>query len=453
MICGALNGNVGVAKSYLGEITDSTNQALGFSALSFSWGFGAIVAPVIGGFLSRPADRYPGTFSRDGLFGRFPYLLPCMFSVAIGLFSVTLGFFFLKESERWLEMRRQRLRAQRPRLQKRTSAGRYEALALSIDATSASASSLTATEAAATPRETAERVGLTSGGGGGGGGDGDAARKAEAEAQGDEEDETDSASAHAQQQQPAPPPPPKASELLRDRYALLGCASYWLTATHFILNDELLPLFAKTRVEDGGLSFGPAEVGFLLTIQGVTLIFFQMFLFPRITRALGTVRTYQLSTLAALFYFAFFPSTSFTALLGRAALWAELAPIMVVRAMIGSSAFTAVMIIVNNGSPTGSLGAVNGLGQAGASLSRALGPLLGGSIWSLSLSSHLPAHQFLPFLLPVSICVAAVLLARRLTDEFNYPATERLRARALLAGEPAAPQRAPAAAPLHIAGE
>ena len=31
VLCGALNGNIGVAKSLMGEITDSTNQARGFS--------------------------------------------------------------------------------------------------------------------------------------------------------------------------------------------------------------------------------------------------------------------------------------------------------------------------------------------------------------------------------------------------------------------------------------
>jgi MFS family permease len=30
-LCGILNGNVGVAKSMIGEITDSTNEASGFS--------------------------------------------------------------------------------------------------------------------------------------------------------------------------------------------------------------------------------------------------------------------------------------------------------------------------------------------------------------------------------------------------------------------------------------
>ncbi|KAJ3214167.1 hypothetical protein HK099_007003 [Clydaea vesicula] len=41
--CGFLNGNIGVAKSVLGEITDKTNQAFGFSLFGLVWGFGMIL--------------------------------------------------------------------------------------------------------------------------------------------------------------------------------------------------------------------------------------------------------------------------------------------------------------------------------------------------------------------------------------------------------------------------
>ena len=40
---GLLNGNIGVAKTYLGEITDETNQAKGLSIISITWGVGVIM--------------------------------------------------------------------------------------------------------------------------------------------------------------------------------------------------------------------------------------------------------------------------------------------------------------------------------------------------------------------------------------------------------------------------
>ncbi len=60
-LTGFLNGNVAISKTYMAEITDSTNAARGFSILSFNWGLGMIIAPALGGFLADPATKYPDT--------------------------------------------------------------------------------------------------------------------------------------------------------------------------------------------------------------------------------------------------------------------------------------------------------------------------------------------------------------------------------------------------------
>ena len=41
-LSGLLNGNIGVAKSVLGEITDKTNQSRAFSVFGFVYGLGFI---------------------------------------------------------------------------------------------------------------------------------------------------------------------------------------------------------------------------------------------------------------------------------------------------------------------------------------------------------------------------------------------------------------------------
>jgi hypothetical protein len=108
----------------MGTITDSTNQASGMSVLALSWvsacgkraaffarhlasrekivfqarglgqiagkhphfpkcaffpqGLGSCVGPLLGGFLASPAELYPTVFDAAGLFGRLPFLLPCL---------------------------------------------------------------------------------------------------------------------------------------------------------------------------------------------------------------------------------------------------------------------------------------------------------------------------------------------------------------------------------------
>src|SRR5690606_27074226 len=67
-ISGLLNGNVGVLKSLLTEVTDETNRSKGFGYMSLSWGLGTIIAPLVGGALCRPAQKYPSTFGHVQMF-------------------------------------------------------------------------------------------------------------------------------------------------------------------------------------------------------------------------------------------------------------------------------------------------------------------------------------------------------------------------------------------------
>lgn len=56
------------------------------------------VGMMVGGLLSNPAEKYPTVFAEDGLFGHFPYLLPCLVSVSLSLVGISSGYFFLEET-------------------------------------------------------------------------------------------------------------------------------------------------------------------------------------------------------------------------------------------------------------------------------------------------------------------------------------------------------------------
>ncbi|XP_022745388.1 protein ZINC INDUCED FACILITATOR-LIKE 1-like [Durio zibethinus] len=84
-LLGSFNGLLGPIKAYAVEIFREEHQALGLSTVSTSWGIGLIIGPALGGFLAQPAEKYPNIFSKDSLFGRFPYFLPCL---AISLFAL-----------------------------------------------------------------------------------------------------------------------------------------------------------------------------------------------------------------------------------------------------------------------------------------------------------------------------------------------------------------------------
>ncbi|TVU27108.1 hypothetical protein EJB05_29688, partial [Eragrostis curvula] len=64
--------------AYCCEVCQTQHQVLGLSVVNTAWGIGLIVGPALGGYLAQPAEKYPHIFSKDSVFGRFPYLLPCL---------------------------------------------------------------------------------------------------------------------------------------------------------------------------------------------------------------------------------------------------------------------------------------------------------------------------------------------------------------------------------------
>ncbi|KAG9001956.1 hypothetical protein FRB93_011928 [Tulasnella sp. JGI-2019a] len=97
-MAGGLTGNVAVIESVLGEITDETNQAQAFPLAEVTWSIGCVVGPLIGGYLSHPAERYPDMFGHHDFLRQHPYFLPCFVSSMITLCSIIITVIFLEET-------------------------------------------------------------------------------------------------------------------------------------------------------------------------------------------------------------------------------------------------------------------------------------------------------------------------------------------------------------------
>ncbi|KAJ7659155.1 major facilitator superfamily domain-containing protein [Mycena polygramma] len=95
---GAFNGNIGVSKSVMAEISDSTNAAEMYSMMPFMWTLGSTLGPFIGGTLANPAARYPDTLGRIPLLREYPYFLPCATAGSLALVGFVVGFIGLKET-------------------------------------------------------------------------------------------------------------------------------------------------------------------------------------------------------------------------------------------------------------------------------------------------------------------------------------------------------------------
>ncbi|GAB4859277.1 Probable peptide/nitrate transporter At3g43790 [Ancistrocladus abbreviatus] len=87
---GCFNSLLGTMRAYASEICREEHRALALSVVSTSRGIGLVIGPAIGGFLAQPVEKYPKVFSKNSLFGRFPYFLPCLIIslYAAGIFAL-----------------------------------------------------------------------------------------------------------------------------------------------------------------------------------------------------------------------------------------------------------------------------------------------------------------------------------------------------------------------------
>ncbi|EJC99925.1 MFS general substrate transporter [Fomitiporia mediterranea MF3/22] len=95
---GALNGNIGVVKSMMGELTDSTNVARAFAYQPISWSTGATIGPLIGGALSHPTERFPDLFGGNAFLEKYPYFLPCSIPATFSILAWFVTLVWLKET-------------------------------------------------------------------------------------------------------------------------------------------------------------------------------------------------------------------------------------------------------------------------------------------------------------------------------------------------------------------
>ncbi|KAH8816864.1 MFS multidrug transporter [Xylogone sp. PMI_703] len=94
---GMLNPNLTIVPTFIGEMVSKEQQAMGFSVVPSLWAIGAIIGPVVGGYLAEPVKNYPSIFHEGTVWDQFPYLLPNIVVVVLLLSSCTLGLFYLKE--------------------------------------------------------------------------------------------------------------------------------------------------------------------------------------------------------------------------------------------------------------------------------------------------------------------------------------------------------------------
>ncbi|KAJ3368711.1 hypothetical protein GGF31_006135 [Allomyces arbusculus] len=193
-------------------------------------------------------------------------------------------------------------------------------------------------------------------------------------------------------------------QLCRDGPIFLTAFLYGCTAAVEITYMEATVLWAKMPLDQGGVAFDSADIGFITSLNGVVTLVFQLLLFPMIERKLGPLTLFRVGTLLPIASHQLTPRVPQLWPGASHGTYRAIAAVLQSLAGIGSTcAFTTVFVMVSNSALDKDKGSANGLGQTFASTARIIFPILSGSVFSASLynSSEPFDYHFVFFLVNI----------------------------------------------------
>jgi MFS family permease len=220
----------------------------------------------------------------------------------------------------------------------------------------------------------------------------------------------------------------KDDQVMRRKGVVLAVSSYGLLCMAYILYEETIPLFLKLHREEGGFSFDSSQIGSLISISAGALLIFTNLILPKLASK-SKQWLYEIGLLGAIPLALCWPliailnsnillkSYSLNSTTYLLIIWFLLIMTNICRYVCSCCSFTAVIIQVNHSVENQYLGRVNGLGQSLASLARAIGPALGGMLWSISTRIH---FVFLNFLVTIVIFLFCIYINRLLPPSIDF---------------------------------
>lgn len=384
-IGGALNGNVAIMQTMVAEmVTNPAHEPRAYATQPFVWTLGGIIGSAMGGFLAKPAHYYPNHFSQDGLFGRYPYLLPNLVAAVSIVGAIIQGIIFLKETNPKFASSDSAIddesidertplhgppRARQERLRYSISRGSQvrERSSSVIDAFREVRKRPSFLEEGL-PMPTEQRFDLrrTSFG------------------------TMHSIRLHNEVQLPSqripivPQTPPRQTF---NYTVMMMIASLTIVAFHQMAYITTLPVFilddSKTSGLDleGGLGMEIPDVGIFLAVNGIIALFIQAVIFPIFVDAVGVWKSFTSMLILYPITYVFIPFVT------AGPKWMEAPGIylsLILQAFFGIISFPAALILLKNATPSPLvLGRVNGAAMSACCLARTISPPLLGVIYSI----------------------------------------------------------------------
>ncbi|KZT66347.1 MFS general substrate transporter [Daedalea quercina L-15889] len=97
-LVGVFSGTTGAIHSIVGELVDSTNEAIAFPLYDIVSAVGYAIGPLIGGTFANPATELSGPWFDTPFWRAYPYFLPSLITASIAAAALFLAVFVLEET-------------------------------------------------------------------------------------------------------------------------------------------------------------------------------------------------------------------------------------------------------------------------------------------------------------------------------------------------------------------
>ncbi|THU89792.1 MFS general substrate transporter [Dendrothele bispora CBS 962.96] len=391
---GTFDGNIGVGRTLMMEITDSTNRADALTYIPIMWSLGITVGPMVGGLLADPAQRWPNVAGKLALLREYPYFLPCAAAALYSFVVFVAGYLGLKETlpsivnskkdRRNLEETESLFSTSTPQTSQCAGAEHVinpsDTSMIEDTSTSASGPSPNSKTPLIRPGSQGRRYGSPA----------------------------SDTSVSSSDNSPAPSPSatnsttPPYSEIFTPRLRIVLINYCFLNFTDMCY-CVLIPLVYSTSTSPfGGLGFPPHTIGLIMGTFSLVNAFVQMFGLTKVLKKIGPRRMYQIAY--ASLFFDFLGLWLVRVMVkwegGKVtgAVWAVLM-VQLGFACLINTAFNATSLLVVESAHPRALGVVNGTAQMMACITRGLAPMTASSLFSLSLGKNIAGGYLVDFVL------------------------------------------------------
>lgn len=383
ILAGLGNGNIGVMRTMTAEIVQERKyQSRAFLLLPLVFNSGVVIGLFLGGCLADPIVNIPWLFGPTGAWNfshnpegvawmkAYPFALPTLFNAGALMCSLSLAVFGLKETvpgsegeKDWGLVVGDWIRNQFSTIFLRQKQEGYTV----VDGSS------------------------------------------------------DGEEIEAQIQKPSPiitaTPRPKMSITSRamwTREVMVTIVSFALLPLHNAAFMQIFPVFLSTPPSEthpssafafsGGLGLPSPTIGIFLSAFGIFGILLQLCIYPHLQAWLGTLRSYRVAL--AIFPFAYIVAPYICLIPHEHPILQKISIASILFFQITARTFgipSSVILLTNSAPSPLALGAVHGVGNMASSLSRTVGPLLGGIIFGWGLDSGVVGTVWWGYLLVISV--------------------------------------------------